>query len=100
MRIAIPNLKKKVLTTFDRVVKTATARAIPIAKKEAIKQIAADAIDMDTVISLLTAAGVLFGTLALAKSTPSTATRKLIGDTAQTIINIENLNLYLGADAR
>lgn len=89
MRINIPDIKKKILTQFDKTIKAATTRAIPIVKREAIKQIKNTSTNPDTVLKFVTSV-VLIGVVLcpgevkrFPKDIPS----------AKTIINIETLNL-------
>lgn len=89
MTINIPNIKKKILTQFDKTVKAATTRAIPIVKKEAIKQIKNTSTNPDMLIKFVTSA-VLVAVVLSSEEAKSSV--KMISS-AQTIINIETLNL-------
>ncbi len=89
--INIPNIKKKFLTKFDKVVKAATSRAIPIVKKEAFKQIANTSTNHDTILKFVTA-GILAWVVLQSDANFEPSLKR--SPSAQTIINIETLNLW------
>lgn len=94
MTIVIPDIKKKILTQFDKTVKAATTRAIPIVKKEAIKQIKSTSTNRDALVKIATMAVLVGVTLCSGDAKPSS---RLIPP-AQTIINIETLNFVFDHD--
>lgn len=94
MKINVGKIKKKALTKFDSIVKSATARAIPVAKKEMITHLTSGgSMNFESIASFVTGAAIV-GSVIFAVSG---ANAKSIASTAQTVINIENLNLYLAA---
>lgn len=86
MKINVPNLKKKVAKRFDEVVKKATERAVPIVRKETIGKL-----NLDAVVPVLFTVAIGIG-LSIATKTPTPSTPHM---SAETIIHIETLNLYV-----
>lgn len=91
MTISIPDIKKKILAQFDKTVKAATTRAIPIVKKEAIKQFKNTSTNPDMLVKFV-ASAVLVAVVLFPEEIKSSA--KMI-PSAQTIIDIETLNLVV-----
>lgn len=91
MTISIPDIKKKILTQFDKTVKAATTRAIPIVKKEAINQIRSTSKNPDIIIKVFTSF-VLVGVVLCSGDTKTSSSFIPFG---QTVVNIETLNLTI-----
>lgn len=94
MKLSVVNLKKKMATKFDALVKAATSRAIPVVKAEAKRQILSTADGIGAIPNILLAAGLVTGVFLLTKKPSGSAARGI----ATTIINIETLNLYMGGN--
>lgn len=96
MKIKLGNAKQKALKTFDQIVKSATARAIPTIKKEAIHQITTSTTNLDNILKIGTVVAIGVGLFCVTKNIDN---GKIL-PTVNTAINIDTLNLYFGENVK
>lgn len=96
MKIKLGNAKQKALKTFDQIVKSATARAIPTIKKETIHQITTSTTNIDNILKIGAIVAIGVGVFSSTKNIDS---GKIV-PAVNTVINIDTLNLYFGENVK
>lgn len=94
MKLSINTIKRKALHQFDKAVKAATNRAIPIVKKETIQHISESSKNMEIVWNVAAGLALVIGVSASIKM--GAITSGVSQNVSPISVTIETLNLYLG----